>query len=112
MFAACQAFAMRHLQPRQMRAILKSCVPGRSAPARRAGVLPAAIERQRPMHDRPEKVFRIFIMASKPRGVLYVGMSSDLGGRAWKHREHVLEALPSGIGWIGWSISSVTTTRA
>ena len=42
------------------------------------------------MHDRPEKVFRIFIMASKPRGVLYVGMSSDLGGRAWKHREHVL----------------------
>ena len=45
------------------------------------------------MHDRPEKVFRIFIMASKPRGVLYVGMSSDLGGRAWKHREHVLEGF-------------------
>ena len=45
------------------------------------------------MHDRPEKVFRIFIMASKPRGVLYVGMSSDLAGRAWKHREHVLEGF-------------------
>jgi putative endonuclease len=45
------------------------------------------------MHDRPEKVFHVYIMASKPRGVLYVGMSSDLGGRAWKHREHVLEGF-------------------
>ena len=43
------------------------------------------------MHNRPEKVFYVYIMASKPHGVLYVGMSSDLAGRAWKHREHVLE---------------------
>jgi len=64
------------------------------------------------MHDRPEKVFHVYILANKPRGVLYVGMSSDLGGRAWKHREHVLEGFPNGIGWIGWSISSVTATRA
>jgi putative endonuclease len=45
------------------------------------------------MRDRPEKVFHIYIMASKPRGVLYVGMTSDLTGRAWKHREHVLEGF-------------------
>ena len=45
------------------------------------------------MHNRPEKVFYVYIMASKPRGVLYVGMSSDLAGRAWKHREHVLEGF-------------------
>jgi putative endonuclease len=45
------------------------------------------------MYDRPEKVFYVYIMASKPRGVLYVGMSSDLAGRAWKHREHVLEGF-------------------
>jgi putative endonuclease len=25
-------------------------------------------------------------MASGPRGVLYVGMTSDLAGRSWKHR--------------------------
>jgi putative endonuclease len=40
-----------------------------------------------------EKVFHVYITASKPRGVLYVGMSSDLAGRAWKHREHVLEGF-------------------
>jgi putative endonuclease len=45
------------------------------------------------MHDRPEKVFHVYIMASKPRGVLYVGMTSELAGRAWKHREHVLEGF-------------------
>jgi putative endonuclease len=45
------------------------------------------------MYDRPEKVFHVYIMASKPRGVLYVGMSSGLAGRAWKHRERVLEGF-------------------
>ena len=63
------------------------------------------------MRERPEKVFHVCIMASKPRGVLYVGMSSDLAGRAWKHREHVLEGFTKRYWWIGWSISSVTTTR-
>ena len=42
------------------------------------------------MHERPEKVFHVYITASRPRGVLYVGMTSDLVGRAWKHRERVL----------------------
>jgi predicted GIY-YIG superfamily endonuclease len=30
------------------------------------------------MRDRPQKVFHVYIMASRPRGVLYVGMTSDL----------------------------------
>ena len=30
------------------------------------------------MHERPEKVFHVYITASSPRGVLYVGMTSDL----------------------------------
>jgi putative endonuclease len=45
------------------------------------------------MYDRPERVFHVYIMASKPRGVLYVGMTSGLAGRAWKHRERVLECF-------------------
>ena len=45
------------------------------------------------MHERRLKVFHIYIAASKPRGVLYVGMTSDLAGRAWKHREHVLDGF-------------------
>jgi putative endonuclease len=53
------------------------------------------------MYDRPEKVFHVYIMASKPRGVLYVGMTSGLAGRAWKHRERVLEGFTKRIGSIG-----------
>ena len=45
------------------------------------------------MRERPEKVFHICITASRPRGVLYVGMTSDLAGRAWKHRERVLDGF-------------------
>jgi len=41
----------------------------------------------------PPKVFHVYIMASGPRGVLYVGMTSDLPGRAWQHREHVREGF-------------------
>jgi putative endonuclease len=41
------------------------------------------------MRNGPAKVFHVYITASKPRGVLYVGMTSDLAGRAWQHREHV-----------------------
>lgn len=31
--------------------------------------------------------------ASKPRGVIYVGMTSDISGRAWEHRERVIEGF-------------------
>jgi putative endonuclease len=39
------------------------------------------------------KNFFVYITASKPRGVLYVGMTSDLPGRAWEHRERVLDGF-------------------
>ena len=45
------------------------------------------------MRQSPPKVFHVYIMASGPRGVLYVGMTSDLPGRAWQHREHVREGF-------------------
>jgi predicted GIY-YIG superfamily endonuclease len=63
------------------------------------------------MRERPEKIFHVYIMASKPRGVLYVGMSSDLAGRGWKHCEHVLEGFTKRYWVDRWSISSVTTKR-
>ena len=46
-----------------------------------------------PMRERPEKLFHVYITASRPRGVLYVGMTSDLAGRAWQHRERVREGF-------------------
>ena len=37
------------------------------------------------------KVYYVYIMASRPRGVLYDGITSRLATRAWQHREHILE---------------------
>ncbi|CAI9404491.1 hypothetical protein ANOBCDAF_04629 [Pleomorphomonas sp. T1.2MG-36] len=31
----------------------------------------------------------VYIVTNKPRGVLYVGVTSDLEGRIWEHRNHV-----------------------
>ncbi len=39
------------------------------------------------------KTFYIYITASGPRGVLYVGMTSELAARAWQHRERVQEGF-------------------
>jgi putative endonuclease len=45
------------------------------------------------MSDRPAKVFNVYMTASQPRGVIYVGMTSDLAGRAWEHRERVYDGF-------------------
>ncbi len=37
------------------------------------------------MRDSPEQ-FYVYIMADKKRGMMYVGFSSDLVGRVWKHK--------------------------
>lgn len=31
----------------------------------------------------------VYILTNKPQGVLYVGVTSDLEGRIWEHRNHV-----------------------
>jgi putative endonuclease len=45
------------------------------------------------MHRTFHKVYFVYIMASRPHGVLYVGMTSELANRAWQHREHVREGF-------------------
>ncbi len=44
------------------------------------------------------KRFWIYIVTNEPRGVLYVGMSSDLAGRAWQHRQGVIEGFTRKYG--------------
>ena len=39
------------------------------------------------------KDFYVYITASKPRGVLYVGMTSDLPKRAMEHRDRLVEGF-------------------
>src|SRR5262245_51735579 len=45
------------------------------------------------MRDISPKTYWVYILASRPRGVLYLGMTSDLAGRAWEHRERVMEGF-------------------
>lgn len=45
------------------------------------------------MLDRLPKTFLVYMTASKARGVIYVGMTSDLPGRAWQHRERILDGF-------------------
>jgi putative endonuclease len=39
------------------------------------------------------KSYWIYILASRPRGTLYVGMTSDLVGRIYQHREGLVEGF-------------------
>ena len=49
-----------------------------------------------------EKTDWIYFAASKPHGVLYVGMTSDLAGRTWEHRERAMKRWRR-----DWKIQSV-----
>ena len=37
------------------------------------------------------KSYWVYILASRPRGTLYVGMTNDLVRRAYEHREGLVE---------------------
>ncbi|KGF71319.1 excinuclease ABC subunit C [Hoeflea sp. BAL378] len=37
----------------------------------------------------------VYMMSDKPRGVIYIGVTSDLHGRAWEHRTEVQKGFSS-----------------
>jgi putative endonuclease len=45
------------------------------------------------------KSYWVYILASRPRGTLYVGMTNDLVRRAYEHREGLVEGFRS-VGWV------------
>jgi putative endonuclease len=40
-----------------------------------------------------EKSYAVYLMTNRPRGVFYVGVTSDLAGRVWKHRNGTLDGF-------------------
>ena len=40
----------------------------------------------------------VYVMASRPLGVLYVGSTNDLARRVWEHREGVIEGFARTYG--------------
>ncbi|MBO9671025.1 MAG: GIY-YIG nuclease family protein [Sphingobium sp.] len=45
-----------------------------------------------------EKQGYVYIMASKPNGTLYIGVTSDLLKRVWEHREGVIDGFTKRYG--------------
>ncbi len=37
--------------------------------------------------------YYIYILASKPNGTLYIGMTNNLGRRVWEHRQGLVEGF-------------------
>jgi putative endonuclease len=35
----------------------------------------------------------VYMMSDKPRGVVYIGVTSDLQGRAWEHRNEIKQGF-------------------
>jgi predicted GIY-YIG superfamily endonuclease len=52
----------------------------------------------------------IYIMTNRPNGVLYVGVTSDLGRRAPEHREGLADGFTKRYGLSVWCTPSATMT--
>ena len=42
--------------------------------------------------------YYVYILASRPRGTLYIGMTNRLARRAWQHREGLVEGFTKRYG--------------
>jgi putative endonuclease len=51
-----------------------------------------------PSGMRPDRICYVYIIASRPNGTLYIGMTNDLGRRTWEHREGMIEGFTKTYG--------------
>ena len=59
-----------------------------------AGLVPAIHGR----HPRHMRLFYVYIMTNRPNGTLYVGVTNNLGIRAWQHREGIVDGFTKRYG--------------
>ncbi len=45
-----------------------------------------------------DKAFYVYLMASKPYGTIYTGMTSDMPGRDWQHKNKIHEGFTKKYG--------------
>jgi hypothetical protein len=58
------------------------------------------------MPSSSDESYFVYMTASKPRGVIYTGMTSDLAGRAWHTASVCWMASRNAIGSGGWFTTS------
>jgi predicted GIY-YIG superfamily endonuclease len=51
----------------------------------------------------------VYILANKPNGILYTGVTRDIAKRAWQHREGAVAASHDATELSGSYIASITT---
>ena len=39
------------------------------------------------------KTYSVYIMTNRPRGVLYIGVTNNIAGRVWEHKEGVIKGF-------------------
>jgi putative endonuclease len=59
-------------------------------------------------------MFYVYLLASKPYGTLYVGVTSDLVGRVWRHQEKAVSGFTAkyGVDHLVWFESHDTIEEA
>jgi putative endonuclease len=61
-----------------------------------SGIHPTVIPAQAGIHYNNNPMSRqyyVYILASKPNGTLYIGMTNNLSRRVWEHRQDVVEGF-------------------
>jgi putative endonuclease len=96
--------------------LLRDVIAGRDpaihadAPSAALSSLPGSTRQS--MLTRRMKNYWVYILASRPRGTLYVGMTNDLVRRVYQHREGVADGFTKQYGTLSHSrISSSTPQR-
>lgn len=59
-------------------------------------------------------MFYVYVLASKPYGTLYVGVTSDLAGRVWQHKDKAVSGFTAryGVDRLVWFESYDTIEEA
>ena len=59
-----------------------------------------------------EKLFAVYMLASRPNGTLYLGVTSNLPKRVWEHRNGLVEGFTKMKKWNRlWKLSLVNRTN-